>query len=138
MDFAQICDLVEPPARTEEPMNLSAFAGTWVNSNADTMSIARLVISESGGKLFLRVYAIGPEGVIDWGAREIKIFTSSPSSRQPAGFTCGYDFDFAETTLQGMIMKGLLVLAQFHSFKDESRRADYFVREYFALAHGRF
>jgi hypothetical protein len=37
-----------------------------------------------------------------------------------------------------MIMKGLLVLAQLHSFKDESRRADYFVREYFALAHEQY
>ena len=33
-----------------------------------------------------------------------------------------------------MIMKGLLVLAEFHSFKDNSNRAPYFVREYFALA----
>jgi hypothetical protein len=37
-----------------------------------------------------------------------------------------------------MIMKGLLVLAQFHLFKDDSGRADYFLREYFALSHDRF
>jgi hypothetical protein len=37
-----------------------------------------------------------------------------------------------------MIMKGLLVLAQFHHFKDDSNRADYFVREYFSLIHGRY
>jgi len=39
--------------------------------------------------------------------------------------------EFYSTDLQGMIMKGLLVLAQFHSFKDDSNRADYFVREYY-------
>jgi hypothetical protein len=55
-----------------------------------------------------------------------------------AGFTCTYDFGFAETELQGMIMKGLLVLAQFHRFKDNSKRADYFVREYYALEHGQY
>jgi hypothetical protein len=37
-----------------------------------------------------------------------------------------------------MILKGLIVLAQIHRFKDDSKRADYFVREYFALEHGRY
>ena len=95
-------------------------------------------MSEAGGKLSIQVYAVGPEGLIDWGAADAQVFMSSPSSRVVAGFTCLYDFGFAETRLQAMIMKGLIVLAEFHSFKDGSRRADYFVREYFALAHGRY
>jgi hypothetical protein len=36
-----------------------------------------------------------------------------------------------------MIMKGLLVLAQFHLFND-NQREDYFLREYFANTHDRF
>ena len=138
MQFAQICDRVETDAEMTGPINLSALAGIWVNSNPDTNGIARLVISESNGNLSLQVYAIGPDGLIDWGTADINVFTSSPSSRIGAGFTCPYDFGFAETRLQGMITKGLLVLAQFHSFKDESRRVGYFVRKYFALAHGRY
>ena len=136
MEIAQLCDLVEPPMRTD--LNGSAFVGEWVNSNSDTTSIARVRISESGGKLLMRVLAIGPKGLIDWGVAELAIFSSSPSSSTPSGFTGQYDFGFAETEIKGMIMKGLLVLAQFHRFKDESQRADYFVREYFGLAHGKF
>jgi hypothetical protein len=138
MQFAQICDRVETDASVAGPINLSAFPGIWVNSNPDTNGIARMVISESDGNLSLRVYAIGPDGLIDWGTADVSVFTSKPSSRGGAGFTCLYDFGFAETRLQGMIAKGLLVLAQFHSFKDDSKRVDYFVREYFALAHGRY
>ena len=138
MQFAQICDRVETDAATAGPLDLSALPGIWVNSNPDTNGIARLVMSEADGNLSLRVYAIGPDGLIDWGTADVSVFTSSPSSRVGAGFTCLYDFGFAETRLQAMILKGLIVLAQFHSFKDESRRADYFVREYFALAHGRY
>src|SRR5213079_368580 len=66
------------------------------------------------------------------------VFTSSPVSRVGAGFTCRFDFGFAEARLQGMLMKGLLVLGQLHSFKDDSRRLNYFIREYFGLAHGRY
>lgn len=133
MQFAQMCDRVNVDAAG--PIDIRALPGTWVNSNPDTNGIARIVMSESLGNLSLRIYAIGPDhGLIDWGTAAVNIFASTPSSRVAAGFSCVYDFGFVETRLQGMIMKGLLVLAQSHSFKDESRRADYFVREYFARA----
>jgi hypothetical protein len=138
MQFAQICDRVEIDTAGVGPIDLAAFPGTWVNSNPDTSGIARIVMSESAGNLSLQTYGIGPNGLIDWGKTDAAIFTSGPSSRLAAGFTCRYDFGFAETRLQGMIMKGLLVLVQFHNFKDESRRADHFFREYFALIHGRY
>jgi hypothetical protein len=138
MQFAQLCDRVETVAMTAGPIDLSPFPGVWVNSNPATNGIARLVMSETDGKLTLQVFAIGPEDLIDWGTVDVNVFTSSPSSLVGGGFTCAYDFGFAETRLQGMLAKGLLVLAEMNSFKDESGRADYFVREYFALDHGRY
>lgn len=135
MQFAQICDRVEPASGETDG---KALAGTWINSNLDTNSIARIKITDSNGKLQLQVFAMGPGGLIDWGTSEAQVFASGPASRTGAGFTCRYDFGFAETRLQAMIMKGLLVLAQFHLFKDDSGRADYFLREYFALSHDRF
>ena len=112
-------------------MDIKALSGVWVNSNPDTSGIARIVMSESDGKLSLQVFAIGPEGLIDWGSTVVKVFAGLPTSSAGAGFTCDFDFGFAAIELQGMIMKGLLVLAQFHRFKDNSNRADFFVREYF-------
>jgi hypothetical protein len=138
MQYAQIRDRVEPESVEAGPIGLSALAGVWVNSNPDTNGVARMVVTRAGEDLSLRVYAIGPEGLIDWGPVHINIFTSTPTSRVAAGFTCLYDFGFAETRLQAMILKGLIVLAQIHRFKDDSKRADYFVREYFALEHGRY
>lgn len=135
MQFAQIRDRV---AADGGPLDLSAFPGTWVNSNPETSGLARLSMLEEGGKLRLRVYAVGPEGLIDWGTAEAQPFTATPSSRVGTGFTCVYDFGFAETELQAMLLKGLMVLAQLHRFKDASGRMDYFVREYFALSHGRY
>ena len=135
MQFAQICDRVEV---TPGEVDRKALVGTWINSNLDTNSIARINITDANGKLQLQVFAMGPDGLIDWGTSEAQVFASGPSSHAAAGFTCRYDFGFAETRLQAMIMKGLLVLAQFHLFKDGSGRADYFLREYFALSHDRF
>lgn len=138
MQFAQIYDRVEIDAGTVGPIDISALIGTWINSNPETTGITRLFVTEAAGKPMLEVQAIGPDGLINWGTTEVKVFAASPTSRVGTGFTCLYDFGFAETLLQGMILKGLTVLSQFHSFKDDSGRVDYFLREYFALEHGRY
>jgi hypothetical protein len=137
MQFAQIRDRVVNDSGGA-PIDLSALHGLWVNSNPDSSGIARMVISGKNGSITLQVSAIGPEGLIDWGTVDVTILTSGPSSGIAAGFTCRYDFGFVEIQLQAMILKGLIVLAELHRFKDDSRRVDYFVREYFALDHGRY
>ncbi|MEW6208399.1 MAG: hypothetical protein AB1631_08525 [Acidobacteriota bacterium] len=136
MQFAQIRDRAEIKSHDARNIDPAGLVGMWVNSNPDTRGVARMIITESGGKLSLRVQAIGPDGLIDWGSTDIALFASSPSSRAAAGFMCLYDFGFAETRLEAMILKGLIVLAQIHTFRDG--RVDYFVREYFALDHGRY
>jgi hypothetical protein len=135
MNFVQICDRVETEGGE---IDRAALIGTWINSNHDTNSIARVKIAEVDGKLQLQVFAIGPDGLIDWGPAGAEVFAAGPGSHTGVGFTCRYDFGFAEARLQAMIMKGLLVLAQFHLFRDNSGRADYFLREYFARSHDRF
>lgn len=137
MEIAQLYDRVELEGAAQ-PLNVSGLAGVWINSNPDTNGIARMEFFEVDDKLSVRVHAIGPDGLIDWGPAPLKLFAASPKSRTSAGFTCTYDFGFAETRLQAMIMKGLIVLAQFHEFKDDSGRMDFFVREYFAVVHDRY
>ena len=137
MEFAQLYDRVEIDG-VGEPLDISGLKGVWINSNPDTNGIARMEFLESDGKLSVRVDGIGPDGLLDWGPAPVKLFAASPKSRSTAGFTCTYDFGFAETRLQAMIMKGLIVLAQFHEFKDNSGRMDFFVREYFAVVHDRY
>lgn len=128
--YAQLNDLVK--TNPVDSMDSKCLVGHWINSNPDTNSIARINITEANGRLQLQVFAVGPDGPIDWGTAPANVFASTPSSKTAAGFTCTYDFGFAEARFQAMIMKGLLVLAQFHIFKDDSKRASFFLREYYA------
>lgn len=137
MEFAQLYDRVEIEDAAS-PLDTSNLKGVWINSNPDTNGIARMEFSDVDGQLSIRVHAVGPDGLIDWGLAPVKLCAASPGSRATAGFTCTYDFGFAETRLQAMIMKGLIVLAQVHKFKDDSNRMNFFVREYFAVVHDRY
>lgn len=134
MEFAQLYDRVETSGG-DAAIDASALAGTYINSNPLTNGIARMVVAEKDGRHTLRVYAVGPEEEVDWGETELQVYASGPAARTAAGFTCRYDFGFADVRLQAMVMKGLVVLSQFHHFKDESGRADFFVREYYALVN---
>ena len=136
--FAQICDLVETDPINDRDIDRSALVGNWINSNPDTSSIARVDVFEADGKLQLRAFAVGPDGLIDWGETTASVFAAGPASRVGAGFAATFELGFAEVRLQAMIMKGLLVLAQFHLLKDDSERTSYFLREYYAKTHELF
>jgi len=138
MQFAQICDLVETEPIRERDIDRGALVGNWINSNPDTRSITRVNVFEANGKLQLQAFAVGPDGPIDWGTTTAGVFAAGPASRLGAGFAATFDLGFAEVRLQAMIMKGLLVLAQFHLLKDDSGRASYFMREYYAKTHDLF
>ena len=136
MEFVQICDLIEPAG--PGPLDFSGLPGEWINSNPDTTGIARMTLTESEGVLSLRALGMGPEGLIDWGTTVIDVVAFGPASRVAGGFTCEFRFDFKLVKVQGMIMKGLLVLTEFHTFRDESGRMNYLLREYFGLSHGQY
>jgi hypothetical protein len=68
MQFAQVCDRVETHPSGE--IDRKGLIGTWINSNLDTNSIARVKITDANGKLQLQVLAMGPDGLIDWGTVE--------------------------------------------------------------------
>ena len=138
MQFAQICDLVETDPIRDRDIDRGALIGNWINSNPDTSSIARVKVFEADGKLQLQAFAVGDAGLIDWGITTAAVFAAGPASRVGAGFAATFDLGFAEVRLQAMIMKGLLVLAQFHLFKDDSGRTSYFLREYYAKTHELF
>jgi len=136
--FAQICDLVETDPIRERDIDRGALIGDWINSNPDTSSIARINVFEADGKLQLQAFAVGPDGLIDWGTTTANVFAAGPASRVGAGFAATFDLGFADVRLQAMIMKGLLVLAQFHLVKDDSGRPSHFMREYYAKTNELF
>ena len=135
MQFAQICDLVKTEPIRDRDIDRGALVGNWINSNPDTNSITRVNVFEADGKLQLQAFAVGS---IDWGTTTGDVFAAGPALRVGAGFAATFDLGFAEVRLQAMIMKGLLVLAQFHLIKDNSGRDSYFLREYYAKTHDLF
>jgi hypothetical protein len=116
----------------QRELQLDNLPGNWRNTNSATRGIVEVAIAVKENRLLLRAFGAAPSGVIDWGEVEADhIYANSISSPVAAGFTARYHFDFAEVHLQANWNQGLLVLAGFTSFKDGSKRSNYFSREFF-------
>ncbi len=113
------------------PISPDALLGTWTNTNEATRGIARAMLTRKGRHVALRIVATGSPGQNDWGETEASIFAADASSSEAMAFSAFYDFGFMETRLQGHIRQGVLIIAKFDHFKDNSGRSSYFSKEFF-------
>lgn len=115
-----------------QPMSFENLLGTWVNTNPGTRGIAKLVVSQENGGLFLRVFGFHSPSLIDWGRIRIEtVYAKDVNSGEPMALEACFDMDFMEVQVQANFSLGLLVLACFNIFKDRSGRENYFSREFF-------
>jgi len=135
--FAKVEDRVErsDAAGNGNSLHLDALSGVWLNTNKAGQGIIKVVVTQHGSRIVLRVYGAGDSGPFDWGEVEAEhIYAGNIGSHTAAGLTTSYHFDFSDVQLQANWNQGLLVLASFTSFKDGSDRSNYFSREFFHSA----
>jgi hypothetical protein len=133
MDFMHTVSLgdrveAETPVRA---LDTARFIGTWLSTNRDTQGIAKLVVRRDHDGLRVRAFGMGVASLCEWGEAEGQVFADSITSTMGHAFRAVYDLGFKETILQAKVKKGVLVVANFNRFKDGSRRASYFSREFF-------
>jgi hypothetical protein len=118
-----------PPAGN---LDLRPLTGDWTNTNPASRGIVRLVVSENGGGLRVRVFGAGTPAPIDWGEVPASVlYADGLRSRKGHAFLASFDFGFAESHLQCNLSQGLLIVAAFNVFKDGSGRSNYFSREFY-------
>jgi hypothetical protein len=113
-------------------LSLDRLLGKWTNTNEATDEIRTMILKKNRqGKLTVHA-AGGHLGPADWGKIEADhFFALNIHSRDAAGFTACYQSGSRETRLQGNWNQGLLVVASFSTFKEDSDQANYFTREFY-------
>ncbi len=105
--------------------------GTWFNTNTATRGIAKTVLAAKENGIVLRIFAAGSQQMVDWGETAANIFAADALATEAMAFSAFYDFGFMETQLQGHVRQGVLIIAKFDRFKDDSGRSNYFSKEFF-------
>jgi hypothetical protein len=112
-------------------LDLSILLGDWRNTNA-AGSISRIVCHPSGGgKMTVHCYGRCLPETRDWGTADAPVFAFTFDGKEAGAFSARYDFGFEEVRMQANVKAGVLVVATFNSFRDQSGRSNYFDREFF-------
>jgi len=110
-------------AEATTALGLDVLVGDWRNTNPEP-GIARIVCEENGdGRL--RVTAD------NWGTVVAPVFAFEFDSDKAGAFLAVFDLGFEEVRMQANVKQGVLVVATFNAFKDDSGRSNYFNREFF-------
>lgn len=112
-------------------IDTSQFVGSWITTNSKTQGIVKMDVTPDGDGLSVHTFGAASPSPCDWGRTKGIVFSDGVDSTKGLAFSAVYDFDFKETHLQAKVKKGVLVVASFHKFKDESGRSNYFSREFF-------
>jgi hypothetical protein len=113
-------------------LDIGPLVGSWRNTDrGGSGGILRLVISDRQGALRVRGFGVGDPEPYDWGEVEATPFAATVQDGAAWAFNCRFEFGFLETVLSGYNKSGILVVATFNAFHDDSGRADYWTREFF-------
>ena len=110
----------------------SPLLGCWVNTNTATPGIAKVIVTGGHGSVSVRVFSASGPTPRDWGDANVEVVYSAGVHSQAAmAFVTTYEFDVVDVRLEANLSLGLLVIATFNTFRDQSGRSNYFGREFF-------
>jgi hypothetical protein len=130
--ISRLEDNPDSAMQAQDDTTIGQFIGDWITTNQNSRGISRVVITSQGERLRVHAFGAGEPEPHDWGAVSAKILADGPASSRIRAFHAVYDFGFLESYLQAKTEKGVLVVATFNRFKDQSGRSSYFSREFFA------
>lgn len=125
------CMRLDERLEAHAPVAPELLLGAWFNTNSATQGITKAVLAAADGQVKLQIFAAGGPATCDWGEINASIFAADASSPEAMAFSAFYDFGFMETQLQGHVRQGVLIIAKFDRFKDNSGRSNYFSKEFF-------
>ncbi|MEK8020563.1 MAG: hypothetical protein VSS75_027165 [Candidatus Parabeggiatoa sp.] len=107
-------------------VDITPLLGTWLNSNAATKWIKKFTLAKTDDVFTLDTFAV--EAPFDWGKVEISTYMDNIGE---IAFHAVYDLGFMESVFAANSNKGLIVIAAFHQFKDNTGRSNFLCREFF-------
>lgn len=111
-------------------LDVRMLTGTWHNTNTASRGIPRIDVERDGDAVLVRAFGAG-DPMHDWGFVTAPVFASALDSPEGMAFSCVFDLGYVDVHMQANLKGGVLVVATFNRFKDESARSSYFLREFY-------
>jgi hypothetical protein len=129
------------PLTPVPPSPSPVLAGTWLNTNAKTESLAALVISTTKSSISVDGFGACSPSFCQWGTIAGTVYGPNVSATGGTAFEAQWNFQFSRTVLLAKLstFKGIipvLTVEELTTFTDGSGRGDYAVTETFIKGNG--
>ena len=118
---------IAEPAAVSAAIDPAALAGDWRNTNA-AGRIARIVCTPAGDGMLRVECSTSTES---WGAVDAPTFSFTFDDKKAGAFAAVFPLPSVSVHVQANVKSGVLVVATFNEFRDDSGRSSYFDREVF-------
>jgi len=136
--YARVDERVELAHTGPIAIDPTPLLGTWINTNSVTPSISSVGITEHDGNLSITVQSASGPTPRDWGSAGVEVlYSNGVLSTAAMALTATYQFESLHVHLEGNLSLGLLVVATFNTFTDQSGGSNYFGREFFYRSKSR-
>lgn len=108
------------------------FVGTWVNKDANTRGVTRLVVTSAGGnKLNIQVFGKCHPTDCEWGTKPLVTYGINVQDPNHNYATANYNQGFSNSLLTFSYGGSEVLFQGYTQFLDNSGRQNYYSREYF-------
>jgi hypothetical protein len=129
LQYTRAADLPGTDAVPARAIDITPYLGRWVNTNRSSKGITSFTLAVREGRTF--IHASAANAPFDWGEQEATLYSSGVEGSTTSAFNAVYGFGFAESFLAANLNAGLIIIAAYTRFNDESGRSNYFSREFY-------
>lgn len=115
----------------DESIDLSPFVGSWTNTKEGTGQLPKVVLRAEDKTLYMRAFAAGRDGMIDWGESVCEVFAENIYDGTAIAYITAFSFDEIDVEITANVKLGVLVVQTYTKFKDGSKRLNYYAREFY-------
>lgn len=128
--------LPPPVAHAGRPLAPSHLVGEWLNTNRVSAGVRKIEISGDGDGLRVHTWGGGEPFPDDLGETRGELFGFDLSAREAMAFSACHDTGNLVVSVQANIKQGVLVVAYFTRFQDDTGRSNFFSREFYYRNEG--
>ena len=128
-DFTKLDDLIGSVSALQ--VDFSPFVGRWKNTKNNSGQLPKVELTVRDNVLYLHAYGAGSEGLIDWGEAACHVYTDAVTSPTANAFITRFTFKAIDVEISANVKLGVLVIQTYTVFKDNSKRYNYYTREFY-------
>lgn len=122
-------DLSDPAAT----VNAASLLGHWLNTNRETRGIAECLVAQDAEGISLTITGAGESGPIRWPVARATVLANleEEAGQRSVAVTATFNLGYMTAETHIRVNKGLLIIALFVTFHDDSGKSNYLNREFF-------